>query len=588
MKWIIVLLICVATVACNGNGAKSNDADSGVEVPSDVVIAPREPLPPRPEKLDWGKTLNGLRMAAWRAPGETRVCCVIKNASDKPVRYCHYAIGHWQRMTIQVRPVGENSWFKLKVAHINPGSYLSEPGMKHHVRELRPEEEIRVEVITFDMYPMDERDFTFGVELLDYTWPTSLKGKQAVEMKIAAQLFDVKGVEGLCKGTLESQVMRIPVKDLEEGGCLLTGISGKELIKEYEAAGLALKGTHSVPSDVPHSFALQTKPLKETEKMSRTKLAAKRLWNVRREIHERGKEIAPLLMEFLKKEVPENRPEDAQGISPSFTRDVIDLLVRIGDPRPTQLLVEIVEGDNGTATKAERRVALDGLEKLTFCSFRKLKPHFYDHAVEHSEALDYASFSYEKAAKLYRKWLAGEGKTPRQWYTFAKKRAREILESDDIEGIYCAASFLAGYFSVYPDAHVRRDDQSAKTLKRLAKVIGAFENVSGVYNWKSKEIQMPMGNWIEVFTRYGHSAQPYAKMLLLLQKENPQRAWHRYLGRVGGREIMEFLFDSLRKLKGQELSDCRNAIDRHIGRQVKSDELRRKWWKANKHKYDKD
>ena len=582
MKPFIIALALAAITGCSAVSGKIADSAPKSMLPAELILGDKLSWPPRPEELSWGDVSDGLQMGTWPNPPRCEgylsclqipIFCVIRNASDRPVRYCDYALGTWDTLVILARLEGADTWMKLNMKD-DLKLYRGSAPDKSNIHDLLPGKKI------------GKRDYTFCINLGNYVWPQPLCENTAVEVKVVQPLSGFGIVNNVWEGTVKSQVMKIGAQYLQMAGCLLSSTSKEELIEEYVAAGLALKDTTGVPDDWGHRFATDFTGLTP---------AGQRFQNARNEIIRRGKKIVPLLIQFLKEEVPKNRPKDKHDISPSFTKKVIDILVKIRDPRPAQLFLRILEGYNGKATKHENFAALSGLEKLTCCCFRKLSPHTvpYSDTIEHRNAReDSPAFRYKQAAKLYRKWLAGEGKDPKRWLPLARKRARQILASDDLNAIYCVASFLGPGFTAmpWPDDYLWRDDDPAGTLARLAELISGFEKKDDKYYHKGKEKPVSIYNWIHFITRYGPLARPYSKMLIRHQKEYPG-SWTGYLalGRVGGRKIMEYLFNCLGKLKDVDcLRDCRNGIDCQIGRRMKSDDERRDRWEANKDKYDED
>jgi hypothetical protein len=360
-------------------------------------------------------------------------------------------------------------------------------------------------------------------------------------------------------------------------------LSDKGVVREYEAAGLALRGTLFVPTDSPHSIAVVIG--------SDRPAARSRFEETRREIIGRGSRIVPELLEFLRREVPRKRPKDASGLVPGFTRDVIEMLITIGDPGAAGALLDILDGYRGKATPAQRHAALSGLERLTYCAFRKVKLRRgdYRNTVVHPTAVEDDEGFRTNAAAMYGTWLEGEGKVPANWLPLARERARRILASDDLAGIYCVATFLRPYRgrlrTMQPTG---RDDRPEKTLARLAELVGEFKKTTRGYVWKT--VNVPCGNWMHLIAGYGPMARPYARVLIRLHEESGLDDWGGFekLRRVGGQEIMVYLFQCLPRVSKDPLWHCRCNIDRWAGRWFANDKGRLEWWKANKHKSQED
>jgi hypothetical protein len=374
----------------------------------------------------------------------------------------------------------------------------------------------------------------------------------------------------------------------------LRKLSGADLVRQYEQSGLALRGTPDVPTDQP----MARSAMGPFGPPSPFKLA-------RAEILRRGERVVPALLEFLKTEAITHRPPDANNISISMTGDVLEMLRKIGDVRAVPVAMEIMEGMNGRIGRDARRIALDAVEHLTYCAMRRIVPHHgnYADAVQHPNAIAEEFFKDPGvAARMYRDWLAGEGKDPAQWLPLARSRARRLLAGDNPDAIYCAAVFLG---------QGKRDDDPAATLKRLAEVIDAMKPDARKYSltYHGKPVSMPTGNWALLLSRHGPAARPYAKTLIRMQQANGDNAWGSYanLREVGGPEILAHLFEMLPRIsaevakmradpntpKGFTSDDPRGwwfdserevqlGIDRWAGRIFASDAERVEWWKKNK------
>jgi hypothetical protein len=374
----------------------------------------------------------------------------------------------------------------------------------------------------------------------------------------------------------------------------LRKLSDAELIQQYAQSGLTLRGTPDAPTDEPIARAANA----SFGPPSAFELA-------RAEILRRGEQMVPALLAFLKTEAVTRRPADRNELSVSFTGDVLRMLWRIGDARAVPLAIEILDGMNGQVGPHTRRIALDAVERLTYCAMHRVVPHHsnYADAVEHADAVREETFQdLGVAARMYRDWLTGEGKDPGQWFSLARSRARRLIAGDDPDAIYCAAVFLG---------QGKRDDDSAATLKRLADVIDAMKPGAEKYSFTylGKSVSAPAGNWALLLSRYGPAARPYAKTLIRLQQANGDNSWSDYanLRKVGGLEILAHLFEMLPRIneevakiqadpktpKGFSSSDPRLgwissqrevqlAIDRWAGRLFKSDVERIAWWQKNK------
>jgi hypothetical protein len=216
----------------------------------------------------------------------------------------------------------------------------------------------------------------------------------------------------------------------------LERLSSDELVHEYERRGLALAGTYDAPIDSDDCDFPATGQLLS--------------FTVEPEIIRRGKVIVPALIGFLEREVPTSRPNLCFG----FTKDILQMLQKIGDPRPVPAILRIPTGWEGKATLGKRRAALAALASLTHVHFIKNDGQIPSdncqwESVEHPKAVSGKRITeaqipqhLDLLAKLHREWLIGEGKDPDTWLTLAKQRARLMLTSDNTDSAYCAREFL--------------------------------------------------------------------------------------------------------------------------------------------------
>jgi hypothetical protein len=378
----------------------------------------------------------------------------------------------------------------------------------------------------------------------------------------------------------------------------LAPLTDAELIQTYEAAGLALAGTGREPTDGP---CISSAP----------KIIDFGVEAIQAEILRRGSAVVPALIDFLEREVPQDRQAPVRGPAPSFagngalsfTGNALDFLARIGDTRGASITLRILEGWEGKATRWEQGAALDALERLTHVCFRSLNGNCAN-SVEHPTAIRAASFpDYATPARLYKQWMEGEGRDPTNWVGIATQRAREMLTSEDLEQVYGAAAFLqsAADHDTTPDA----------TLARLADIVGKMKRggKKGRYEFAGKPVPESIHNWLAMISNYGPRARPYAATLLRIQKEQGWNNWAGYapLRKVGGPEVVSYLFAVLPEIsaKADKISggaearagfrnddpqgwwlssqrEVRFGIDRWAGRVFDSDVDRLAWWEANK------
>jgi hypothetical protein len=390
----------------------------------------------------------------------------------------------------------------------------------------------------------------------------------------------------------------------------LHDLSNEQLIREYESAGLALDGTPNAPIDE----AIIVPGRSSSPESTRFELA-------RAQILIRGASIVPELIAFLEQEAPKTRPRNKLGFRLSFTGNVLGMLATIGDARAAPLMQRILEGLDGRVDVEERRTALGAIEQLTYVCSHDVTPFRgnYASALPHRDALhvDHVS-DLDVPAKLHRHWLENEGKDPSQWLAIARKRARELLATDDAAKIFCAASFLRS--SPWPDEFslvrnrfaAERDDDPDATLASLARVLRTVKVVGDkpVYEHDSAREPVPISNFIVLVARFGPRARPYARELIrsheLLWIGVSDWPWLRV---VGGTELMQYFFDELPRIEaeskklaadsneenayvnGNRISwmytaeiHIRAGIDRWAGRAFDSDADRIAWWQENKAK----
>jgi hypothetical protein len=209
-------------------------------------------------------------------------------------------------------------------------------------------------------------------------------------------------------------------------------LTDADLIKEYESAGLSVNGN-------------EERKLTDEDNRLAFSVPNARLQAAQSEILQRGSQMVPALTAFLEQEAPKEREKDpATGLIISFTSDALGLLAQLGDPRAAPIALRILEGWDGKVNKWEQSAALRALERLTYFTFHKVRPHRSNYAdsLQHPDAMDVESFTdCATPARLYREWMKGEGSDPPQWAEIARKRARRLLASDDLEQVYCAATF---------------------------------------------------------------------------------------------------------------------------------------------------
>jgi hypothetical protein len=369
----------------------------------------------------------------------------------------------------------------------------------------------------------------------------------------------------------------------------LSKLSDRALVEAYRTAGLALADS----VHAPHY------PFGSTSVLGTARGTP--FDRARAEILRRGKPAVPGLIDLLQDEVGTRRPPDKNGVVVTLTWDVLELLAAIGDARAVPAVAELLDGTGGRANVQVRHGALVALERLTFCSMRRLSPLSWgsEKAVTHPSGIGKDSFdSLDTAARLYRDWLAGEGSDPSRWLALARQRALKALRGDDPDAIYCAANFL---FAHGLDAE--------EVVGRLAKVLGELKPGPRGSSYRNGAAVMPVGNWARSVARYGPLARPHAGLLIRIQKDHGENAWSFYamLREVGGSDIMAHLFGVLPRISAEvvglradpdtpgrfsgsdprgwwldSLREVQLACDLWAGRRFNSDDKRVKWWESNR------
>ncbi len=228
--------------------------------------------------------------------------------------------------------------------------------------------------------------------------------------------------------------------------------------------------------------------------------------------------------------------------------------------------------------------------------------------------------------QLYRDWLAGDGKDPAQWLALARKRPRVLLDSDDLDDVYCGVSFLV--FPVNRGASPElRDDLPERTVQRLGQILGGTKPVPGndkhdfrsrgqpfpmsLYQYRGQTLPISPYNWLSYLAAYGPRTRPFATILIRLQNETGLNncLGLQQMAKIGGPDVMAFYFESLPAINNEvdsirndpaapkefSLDDprgwwlnaqqiCRAGIERWAGQSFDSDDAHFGWWEANKNK----
>ncbi|GEM_PF-2823620 len=387
-----------------------------------------------------------------------------------------------------------------------------------------------------------------------------------------------------------------PVAGRSVGQTGLASLSDVQVLDEYQAAAKALEGQATVPSDDP--LRLASIPMDD---------GVTRFAKARAEILCRGTRMVPALVELLNAEVPQNRRGVGDRPPMSLSGNTMDLMVQLDDPRPVPTLVEILDGFDGKASRAEQKLAQGALAQLTRCSFVRLTPRSsdYDRAVQSTKAVEgELSPDPHDIARRYREWLAGEGKDPAQWMAISRRRAHELLGSANLDDVYCAAAFL----------NANGDNQTEITVTRLTELIGGMKPGKKRDQWLYGGQPIPghITQWVSFLADHGPLARPGAQVIIRVHRFYGPSTMYRDLEHVGGMQILAYLCEEcLPRIdpqvtrirsdpatpKGFASDDprsewlqcdfyCSLAIDRWAGRRFASNTERRAWWQANMDKSD--
>jgi hypothetical protein len=235
-----------------------------------------------------------------------------------------------------------------------------------------------------------------------------------------------------------------------------------------------------------------------------------------------------------------------------FGRAIMEMLVKIGDPRPASLLVDIVDGLDGKATTPVRKSALDSVEQLTMITFRRqtLSDDRTKWAVEDARATPadardpvFGARGANGHAIAFRAWLGREGRDAKQWLPRARSRAREAMSGRDLRAIYAAVDFLQS-----GDDTSSRDDDPTATMKVMGNLLAQAKQIgfrAGNYDYQIEGRLLPLtvADWAGKLTYYGTRARPWAGTLVRFDQEIALPSGKRIteMTRVGGEEIVAYL-----------------------------------------------
>ncbi|HEX8342948.1 MAG TPA: hypothetical protein VF624_18745 [Tepidisphaeraceae bacterium] len=372
----------------------------------------------------------------------------------------------------------------------------------------------------------------------------------------------------------------------------LLGLTDDQVIQAYVERGLALRGMSVEPLDSRLGRMAAAFPYEHPKRLA---------WaDVHREIVRRGKPMVPALIDLLEAEAARN-PGAGSWDKAQFglSSDVMNMLARIGDPRPVDLLVRIIAGLNDRTNLLVRQRAVETIRTLTHTEFLvdAENPPPSDASIGagaivfHTRGSPQTAQTYNAVAELYRQWLANEGRDPARWLPLATARAREALKADDATAVRWAVTFLAG-------AHWHRgfDDDPERTMPLLASLLDTARQ--SVVTKISSFVRIP-----SALAAYGPVARPYVESMIELAKAKPTWDGFANLAAVGGERAMAYLIETLPALRSEltrhdvdvdtdkdRLSNmeareamlaykgCRWAIERCAARTFATDEQIGAWW----------
>jgi hypothetical protein len=364
--------------------------------------------------------------------------------------------------------------------------------------------------------------------------------------------------DGMTKGTPQCDVV-CPNPQEEEAKASrekLTKASEEELVRMYVDAGRAMGSSPLAPREV----AVPDLPPWELNDVQYLKLV-----DLTDEMVRRGPAVVPFLMAALERQVPMSA--QSRGQYPfGFGRSIMEMLVKIGDPRPASLLVDVVDGLDGKATAPVRKSALDAVERLTMITFRRqtLTDERTRWAVEDPQATPadardpvFGARGPNGHATAFRAWIGREGRNPKQWLSLACKRAREAIGGRDLRAIYAAVDFLQN-----EDAAKSRDDNPAATMRAVGELLAQAKQIgfrAGNYDYQIEGRLLPLtvADWSDKLAYYGTRARPWAGTLIRFDREIALPSGKRIaeMTRVGGEEVVAYLVPRVAELE-QRLADA--------------------------------
>ena len=143
----------------------------------------------RPSDLNWKATTNGLELAAWSMDDWPLVFCAVYNPTKSPIQYpggC--GLGWWEFTTVFARENGTAKWTEIKIRPDSPFGKRVVTGAGPIPMVLPPGQEFRMSMPSRMggplVLPLSDRNFSFCVDLREYSFPEDLSG--LIEIRISS------------------------------------------------------------------------------------------------------------------------------------------------------------------------------------------------------------------------------------------------------------------------------------------------------------------------------------------------------------------------------------------------------------------
>ncbi len=364
--------------------------------------------------------------------------------------------------------------------------------------------------------------------------------------------------DGMMKGTPQCDVICPNPREEEAKASRekLTKASEEELVRMYIDAGRAMGSSPLAPREV----AVPDLPTWELNDVQYLKLV-----DLTDELVRRGPAAIPFLMAALERQAPMSA--QSRGQYPfGFGRSILEMLVKIDDPRPVSLLIDVVDGLDGKAIAPVRKSALDAVEQLTMITFRRqtLSDEGARWAVEDPQATPadardpvFGARGPNGHATAFRAWIGREGRDAKKWLPLARARARDAIGGRDLRAIYAAVDFLQN-----DDPSNARDDNPAATMRAVGELLAQARQIgfrAGNYDYQIEGRLLPLtvADWSAKLAHYGTRARPWAGTLVRFDREIALPSGKRIaeMTRIGGEEIVAYLVPRVAELE-QRLTDA--------------------------------